>query len=308
MTGSIQDVEDLVQETYVRAWRAFEQFEGRSSIRTWLYRIATNVCLTFLGRSRRRMLPSGLVPASADPYAPPLPASSDVSWLEPVLDSLVVDNSTDPAVVIAARQSVRLALVAAAQTLPPRQRAAFFLCDVLDQSTQEAAETLDISVPALKSLLQRARARLDTETVFDEQLAQPTDPRARAVLDLYMTAFENSDIAVIEQLLADDAVLEMTGTTTWFAGKATCAPFIANQAIGQAGVWQMHPLEINGQLGAAAYLADEDGSYHPYGIAVLTTSASHLHRISLFADPTLLNRFELGPSRQAGENHACEAP
>ena len=220
MTGSVHEAEDLVQETYVRAWRAFDRFERRSSVRTWLYRIATNVCLTALDRRRRRPLPSGLVPPSPDPYAPAEPAPGDVPWLEPVPDRLVVDKRGDPAEVMAVRHSVRLALVAGLQVLPPRQRAAFIVCDVLGVSAADAAELLDVSIVAVKSLLQRARARLADVSLTDGDLAEPTDARARRLLDRYVAAFERSDIAAIERLLADDAVLEMTGTTTWFSGKA----------------------------------------------------------------------------------------
>jgi RNA polymerase sigma-70 factor, ECF subfamily len=248
MTGSAHEAEDLVQETYVRVWRAFDRFEGRSSVRTWLYRIATNVCLTQLNGRQRRVLPSGLVPPSSDPYAAATPASGGVVWLEPISDGLVLDQRADPAEVAAVRQSIRLALVAAAQTLSARQRAAFFLCDVLGRPGAEAADVLDVSVGALKSLLQRARARLAQQTVTDEELAEPTDEGARQVLDRYMAAFERSDMAAIEHLLANDTILEMTGTTSWFSGKATCLPFIAAQAIGQVGDWHMVPFQANGQL------------------------------------------------------------
>jgi RNA polymerase sigma-70 factor (ECF subfamily) len=296
MTGSAHDAEDLVQETYVRAWRAFDRFEGRSSVRTWLYRIATNVCLTSLNGRQRRLLPSGLGPPLSDPYAAAAAPPADVAWLEPISDGLVLDERADPAEVTAARQSVRLALVAAAQILPPRQRAAFFLCDVLARTGAEAAAVLGVSVGALKSLLQRARARLEQQTVADEELAEPTDGRAQRVLDRYMAAFERSDMAAIELLLADDAILEMTGSATWFSGKATCVPFIAAQAIGQVGDWRMVPLHANGQLGAAAYRLDADDMYHPFAIVVVATTPTHLTRISLFAEPALFSRFGLPPT------------
>jgi RNA polymerase sigma-70 factor, ECF subfamily len=299
MTGSAHDAEDLVQETYVRAWRAFDRFEGRSSVRTWLYRIATNVCLTSLNGRQRRLLPSGLGPPSSDPYASAAAAPGDVAWLEPISDGLVVERA-DPAEVAAVRQTVRLALVAAAQILAPRQRAAFFLCDVLDQPGAEAAAVLGVSVAALKSLLQRARVRLEQHTVADEQLAEPTDERVRLVLDRYIAAFEQSDMAAIERLLADDAILEMTGTTTWFSGKATCVPFIAAQAIGQAGDWRMLPLHANGQLAVAAYRLDHGDTYHPFAIVVLATNLTDLTRISLLAEPTLFNRFGLPQTISAG--------
>ena len=194
---------------------------------------------------------------------------------------------------------MRLALVAAAQILPPRQRAAFFLCDVLDQPGAEAAAVLDVSLGALKSLLQRARARLEQHTVADEELTEPTEEGARRVLERYITAFEQSDLNAIERLLADDAILEMTGTATWFSGKATCMPFIAAQAIGQAGDWRMIPLHANGQLAVAAYHHGDGDSYHPFAIVVLATTPTHLTRISLFAEPTLFSRYGLAPTRSA---------
>ena len=296
MSGSVHEAEDLVQETYMRAWRSFDRFEHRSSVRTWLYRIATNVCLTALDRRRRRPLPSGLGPPSPDPYAPAELASGDVPWLEPVPDRLVVDERGDPAEVVIARHSVRLALVAALQVLPPRQRAAVILCEVLALSAADAAELLDASVAAVKSLLQRARARLADVSVTDDSLAEPTDTGARRVVDRYLAAFEQSDVAAIERLLTDDAILEMNGTTTWFSGKATCVPFIAAQAIGQAGDWRMIPLRANGQLAAAAYQRGDDSTYHPFALVVLATTSAHITRISLFADPALFRRFDLPPT------------
>jgi RNA polymerase sigma-70 factor (ECF subfamily) len=300
MTGSVHEAEDLVQETYVRAWRAFDRFEERSSVRTWLYRIATNVCLTSLERRARRPLPSTLGPPSADPFAPTEPAPGDVPWLEPLPDGLGLDERGDPADVAVARQTLRLALVAAAQTLTPRQRAAFFLCDVLARPATEAAEVLDVSVGALKSLLQRARSRLEQVSLADDDFAEPTDAGARRVLDRYMAAFERSDPAEIERLLVDDAILEMTGTTTWFSGKATCLPFIASQAIGNAGDWRMVPLHANGQLAAAAYHLGDADTYHPFAIVVVATTATHLTRISLFAEPALFTHFELPATTTGG--------
>ena len=300
MTGSVHEAEDLVQETYVRAWRAFDGFEQRSSVRTWLHRIATNVCLTALARRRRRPLPSGLGPPSPDPYAPPEPAPGDVGWVEPLPDRLAVDERGDPAEVVAVRQSVRLALVAGLQALPPRQRAALILRDVLALPATEAAELLDVSVAALKSLLQRARGRLADVSLTDDGLTEPTDIGARRVLDRYLTAFEQSDMAAIERLLADDAVLEMTGTTTWFSGKSTCVPFLAAQAIGRPGDWRMLPLLANGQLAAAAYHRGDEGAYHPFAVVVLATTSAHIARISLFADPALFPCFDLPPTLPAG--------
>jgi RNA polymerase sigma-70 factor, ECF subfamily len=293
MTGSVHDAEDLVQETYVRAWRAFDRFEQRSSVRTWMYRIATNACLTAIERRRRRPLPSALGAPSNDPYATPGPADPDGRWLEPVPDHLVIDERGDPADVAAARQSVRLALVAALQLLPARQRGALILCEVLAWPAADAAALLQVSTPAVKSLLQRARARLAAASPTDDGLTEPTDAGARRVLDAYMDAFERSDIGAMERLLADDAVLEMTGTRTWFAGKATCLPFIATQAIGAAGEWRLLPIRANGQLGAAAYRLGDDGRHRAFAIVVLATTSSALRRITLFGGEASFHAFDL---------------
>jgi RNA polymerase sigma-70 factor, ECF subfamily len=293
MTGSVQEAEDIVQDTYLRAWQAFGRFEGRSSVRTWLYRIATNACLTELQRRSRRPLPSGLGPPSPDPMAPSRPEPAGVRWLEPAPDHLVIDETGDPADVVAARESVRLALVAALQILPPRQRAALILCDVLSLTPAGAAEVLDLSVAALKSLLQRARARLARVPLSDRDLAEPTDKGARRVLDRYMAAFAQSDMTALERLLAEDAALEMTGTTTWFSGKATCVPYLSAFAIGSPGDWKMAEIRANGQLGAAAYHRGDDGGYHPFAVIVLATTATRIKRISLFTDPALFTRFDL---------------
>ena len=214
-------------------------------------------------------------------------------WLEPAPDHMLIAEAGDPADIVTARASVRLALVAAMQVLPPRQRAAFILCDVLSLTPAGAAEVLDVSVAAVKSLLQRARARLAQVRLSDEDLAEPSDPGARRVLDRYMAAFAQSDMAALERLLAEDAALEMTGTTTWFSGRATCVPYLSAFAIGSPGDWKMAGLHANGQLGAAAYRRGEDGSYHPFAIVVLATTATHLTRISLFADPALFTHFDL---------------
>ena len=258
-----------------------------------MYRIATNTCLSALQRSRRRPLPSGLGPPSNDPHGVPAPPPAGVLWLDPVPDRLVVDERADPAEVVAARHSVRLALVAALQLLPARQRAALIFCEVLDLPAAEAARILGISVAAVKSLLQRARARIDQAALTDADIAEPTDEGAGRVLDQYIDAFRRSDPAAIERLLADNAVLEMTGTSTWFSGKATCAPYIAGQAIGHPGDWAAVPLRANGQLAAAAYHRGPDKAYHAFAIVVLATTRTHLSRITLFSDPGLFGRFEV---------------
>ncbi|HEY6479872.1 MAG TPA: RNA polymerase subunit sigma-70, partial [Streptosporangiaceae bacterium] len=191
MLGSIQDAEDLVQETYLRAWRSYGEFEGRSSVRTWLYQIATNRCLTELARRSRRALPSGLYDPEPDPDVYPEEAGPEASWLQPVPDAMVASASADPAVIVAAREGLRLALIASLQFLPPRQRAVLVLRDVLDFPATDVAVILGTTTASVKSALQRGRARLRELAPAVGQLTEPTAPRARALLDRYIAAFEN---------------------------------------------------------------------------------------------------------------------
>ncbi|MBB3733930.1 RNA polymerase subunit sigma-70 [Nonomuraea dietziae] len=202
MLGSLDDAEDLVQETYLRAWRAFERFEGRSSVRNWLYRIATNACLTALDHASRKVLPSGLMDPGDDPYSPPPSADADVPWIQPMPDALVEPESQDPAAIVTARESVRLALIASLQYLPARQRAVLILREVLAFPAAEVAQMLGTSVPAVKSLLQRARAALEEAAPSTDHVLEPSDPQARVLLERYMEAFEKSDAAALQKILA----------------------------------------------------------------------------------------------------------
>jgi RNA polymerase sigma-70 factor (ECF subfamily) len=279
MVGSVHDAEDLVQETFLRAWRAQDGFEGRASTRSWLYRIATNVCLTAVEKRGQRFLPSGLGPPGTDPLAP-VELAPDVDWVQPIPDALV--SVDDPAEAAVRKDGLRLALIASLQFLPPRQRAVLLLRDVLAFRAAEVADVLDMSVAAVKSALQRARATVST--LSPEQVGPA---RARAVLDAYVTAFENSDAAALERLLTDDAVLEMTGVRTWFAGKATCMPHLVAQALGSPGDWRMTPVPANSQPAVVAYLHGE-----PYAVAVLTVAGARLGRIAVFADPAVVARFQ----------------
>jgi RNA polymerase sigma-70 factor, ECF subfamily len=291
MLGSVQDAEDLVQETYLRAWRSYGQFEGRSSVRTWLYQIATNRCLTELGKRGRRMLPSGMYHPEPDPGSYPEEAGTEVSWLQPLPDAMVTPDSADPAAIVAAREGLRLALIASLQYLPPRQRAALILRDVLAFPAADVAVMLGTTTASVKSALQRARARLEEVAPAADQIAEPTGPRARALLDQYIAAFENADAAALEQLLTEDAVIEATPLRTWFAGRKTCMPFLRSRLLGSPGHWRMLATSANGQPAAAAYTRDADGNYQPYGICVLTVTGSGIRRISSFGDPSLVAVF-----------------
>ncbi len=292
MLGSIHDAEDVVQETYLRAWRSYGGFEGRSSVRTWLYQIATNRCLTELARhDRRHVLPSGLGNPESDPGVRVEEGGSEVNWLEPVPDSMVISESADPAAVVRAREGLRLALVASLQHLPPRQRAVLVLRDVLGYPAIDVANMLGTTTSAVKSALQRARGRLGELALAEDSILEPTAPAAREILDRYMAAFENADAAALERLLTEDVVLEATPLRNWFAGRATCVPFLRDQLLGAAGDWRMRATSANGQPAAAVYRRDEHGNYQPYGICVLTVTASGIRRISSFGDPGLLTVF-----------------
>jgi RNA polymerase sigma-70 factor (ECF subfamily) len=300
MLGSLADAEDAVQETYVRAWRSFGSFEARSSERTWLYRIATNTCLTARAHHSRRVLPSGLGAPSDDPSAPPNSADPTVTWLQPIPDALVSPDADDPATIAATRDSVRLALIASLQELPSRQRAVLILRDVLAWPAAEAAELLGMSVAAVKSALQRARARLAQVAPAADDVPELTEPEHRELLNRYIAAFQNADAAALEQLLRNDATLEAPPLRTWYAGIKFCLPYMATHVLGSPGHWRMLPTRANGQPAVAAYTRGSDGSYLPYGIVVLTVTGGAISRITAFGDPELVTAFGFPAAPTAG--------
>ena len=289
MLGSVDDAEDVVQETYLRAWRSYGRFEGRSSLRTWLYQIATNACLTAREHRARRALPSGLGGPGED-----RDAGAELAWLQPMPDALVTSESDDPAVIAATRDSLRLALIASFQYLPPRQRAVLLLRDVLAFPAGDVARMLGTSTVAVKSALQRARARLSDVAPAERQIAEPAEPAARALLDQYIAAFETADAAALERLLRRDAMLELPPSSVWFAGGEAIATAVAG--LGYPGEWRMVPTWANGQPAAAAYRRSADGAYRAYGIVVLTVSPTGIARIVVFGDPGLFGRFGLPPT------------
>ena len=297
MLGAADEAEDLVQETYLRAWRAYGTFEGRSSLRVWLYRIATNACLTALEQRGRRALPSGIADPAGDADAPAGPQEPDVAWLQPMPDALVAPESQDPATIVAARESLRLALIASLQYLPARQRAVLLLREVLGFPAAEVATMLGMSVAAIKSMLQRARARLEEVTPTREGIVEPTDPHARRLLGQYIAGFENADTAALEAALRTDAAIEMVGTRTWFSGRATCLRYLGH-VIGSPGDWLMIPTLANGQPAAVAYYRGSDGTHHAFGLGLLTVTPAGIARITVFGGgPGLAARFGL-PSTQ----------
>ncbi|WP_290056638.1 RNA polymerase subunit sigma-70 [Amycolatopsis solani] len=290
MTGSYQDAEDVVQETYLRAARGVGAFEGRSSLKTWLYRIATNACLTELKHHSRRVLPAGLGAPSSDPDVRVFGAGS-FAWLEPLPDAVL----GDPGEVVVRRESVRLALIAALQHLPARQRAAFLLREVLSWSAAEIAETLGVSVPAVKSLLQRARQRLDE---LDLDAAPPDSALERALLDRYVAAFEAQDTAAIRTVIHDDFSLEAVPHPVWFKGLSVCLPFLERYAFRADKGIRLRPTRANGQPAAGSYRPDAGGVLRAEALWVFTVRGERLSRAVKFPGPEFVTAAGL-PARLA---------
>jgi RNA polymerase sigma-70 factor (ECF subfamily) len=293
MLGSVHDAEDQVQETYLRAWRAYEGFEGRSSLRTWLHRIATRTCLTALESRGRRPLPTGLGEPSADPYDT-LVERSDVPWLEPIPDAMAGAEHADPAAIVASRESIRLALIAALQHLPPRHRAVLILRDVLKWRAAEVAEALDTTTTAVNSILQRARARLDEVAPPQDDLAEPTSPEQRELLARYVRAFEEYDVAAIVRLLTADAVWEMPPYTGWYQGREDIGRLIGTQCPADGpGAMRLVPTWANGQPAFAVYMRGADGAHHAFALQVVTLTPAGVAHVGMFFDLRLFTTFGL---------------
>jgi RNA polymerase sigma-70 factor, ECF subfamily len=279
MLGSWHEAEDAVQETYLRGWRAWDGFEERSSVRTWLHRIATNVCLNAARDRGRRALPSGIGAPATDGVNGQPDVLAPQAWIEPFPGD---------------RADLRLALIAAMQTLPPAQRAVLLLRDVLAFPTAEVAEMMDMSVAAVKSSLQRARAQLAEIDSSPDDVVEPSSPQARRLLDAYVTAFETADIDALTTVLRADATLELPPNRAWFAGLADCSRVFA-AAVGRPGDWRMDRMILNGQPGVAAYLHKQ-----PFGIAVLDVRQDGIAGVAVFGDPALVRRITSSASSQGG--------
>ena len=293
MLGSFDDAEDQVQETLIRAWKSYGDFEGRSSLRTWLYRIATNSCLRALENRARRPLPSGLGGPGTDPDRPLGRAKDEIAWLQPFPDSMLGTGLADPASVVTSRASMRLALIAALQYLPPRQRAVLILRDVLGWHAAEVANLLETSTAAANSALQRARAQLASHAPAEDEIQEPKDPAIRTLLDKFASAFEAADVSSLASLLREDAVLEMPPLPTWFRGRGPVTRFLSRVVLTEPGRFRMVPVAANGQPAFAAYQLGRDGQFHAHAIQVLSTSDGFITRIISFNDSKLVPAFGL---------------
>jgi RNA polymerase sigma-70 factor (ECF subfamily) len=294
MLGSPFDAEDAVQDTMVRAWRSIDRFEGRSSLRSWLYRIATNVCFDMLDGRQRRAMPMDLGPArSADTVlAPPLPQTA---WLEPVPDARVVPGDGDPAAITELRDTVRLAFVAALQHLPPRQRAVLILREVLQWKAAEVAELLETSVASVNSALQRARATLAENEVGEDTRPDPLDAEQQELLARYVDAFERYDLDALTALLREDAKWSMPPFELWLQTHEDIRKWCLGPGIGCRGS-KLVPTVANGAPAFGQYKPGPEGGHVPWSLQVLDMAEGRIRGITFFLDtPALFPLFGLPP-------------
>jgi RNA polymerase sigma-70 factor, ECF subfamily len=281
MLGSAFEAEDAVQETFIRAWKGYDAFEGRSSLRSWLYRIATNVCLDMLGGKERRARPMDLGPArSADaPIGERLP---EATWILPIPDERVVPEAADPAEVAEYRESIKLAFVAALQHLPPKQRAVLVLCEVLKWKASDVAELLETSVASVNSALQRARATLssvDADTVGPAAM----DDEQRRLLERYVDAFERYDMNSLTSLLREDATWNMPPHEMWLQTHDDIRAWCLGPGIGCRGS-RLIPVAANGSPAFGQYKPSPDGGLEPWSLQVLEISDGRISGITFFLD------------------------
>ncbi len=282
MLGSSFEAEDAAQTTLVRAWQAYDRFEGRSALRTWLYRIATNVCFDMLRGKERRYRPMDLGPAS--PHHTSLkPGLPEATWITPIPEAGVVDLDGDPADVAVARDSIRLAFIAALQYLPPRQRAALILREVLRWSAAEVADLLDTTVASVNSALQRARATLAAASVSESDVLDPLDPAQADLLERYIAAFEAYDIEALLSLLHEDATQSMPPYDLWLQGHEDIAGWLTGHGIGCRGS-RLVPAAANGSPAFGQYRPDPDGGHSPWALVVLEISDGKIAAMNSFLD------------------------
>ena len=287
MLGSAFEAEDAVQETMVRAWRSFDRFEGRSAVRSWLYRIATNVCLDMLGGSQRRARPMDLAePKTAEgPLGSVMP---EATWIQPMPGSSIMPESNDPAELAMERETIRLAFMAALQHLPPRQRAVLILREVLRWKATEVAELLDTSVVSVNSALQRARSTLGDSDLTSSDALQPEDDEQRELLARYVDAFERYDIDSLTSLLHEDATLSMPPYALWLRGHIDISGWLLGTGIGCRGS-RLVPTEANGSPAFGQYRPAASGRGHePWALQVIEVSKGKVVGINSFLDTAAL--------------------
>jgi RNA polymerase sigma-70 factor (ECF subfamily) len=282
MLGST-DAEDAVQETFIRAWRNLDRFEGRAPLRSWLYRIATNVCFDMLEGRKRRARPMDLGP-SREPVVENLSALPEATWIEPVPDQLVLPEEGDPAEVTVARETIRLAYVAALQHLPARQRAVLILCEVLRWQASEVAELLDTSVASVNSALQRARATLETAHLTEGDAFEPEDQEQRELLARYVDAFERYDMEALTSLIHEDAIQSMPPYDLWLTGRDDIFTWWYGPGIGCRGSRVIPVVSANGSPAFGQYKPSPDGGYEPWALQVVEVKDGKIVELTFFLD------------------------
>ena len=280
MLGSSHDAEDAVQETMVRAWRNIEKFEGRSSLRSWLYRIATNVCLTMLESRGRRARPMDFGSAGTPEVSSLGERQGEATWLQPVPDAMVVPAESDPAELAVARETIRLAFVAALQHLPPRQRAVLILREVLHWQASEVADLLDTTVASVNSALQRARATLSDANVHDS--TPKLEDADRELLERYVEAFERYDIEALTALIHEDASQSMPPYDLWLTGREDIFEWWFGPGIGCKGSRVIPTIAANGSPTFGQYKPSEDGGYDPWALQVVEVSGGKIAELTFF--------------------------
>ncbi|MGH3004256.1 MAG: sigma-70 family RNA polymerase sigma factor [Gaiellaceae bacterium] len=294
MLGSPFEAEDAVQETMIRAWRGYDRFEGRAALRSWLYRIATNVSLDMLNGRQRRARPMDLGPAQA-PIVSNLHTLPEVTWLQPIPDALVAPPEDDPAEVAARRETIRLAFVAALQFLPPRQRAVLILCEVLRWQASEVAELLETTTASVNSALQRARSTIGSSEV-DSGAVSELDESDRALLDRYVEAFEQYDVEALTSLIREDATQSMPPYDLWLRGRDDIFTWWFGPGIGCRGSRVLPTSPANGSPAFGQYKPGPDGGYEPWALQVLELSGGEIVELTFFLDTeTLFPLFGLPP-------------
>jgi RNA polymerase sigma-70 factor (ECF subfamily) len=290
MLGSSFEAEDAVQEALVRAWKSFDRFEGRSSVRSWLYRIATNVCFDMLNGRQRRARPVDLSPSST--IEAPLVARPENTWIEPIPDDAVMPATEDPAELAVARETIRLAFVAALQHLPARQRAVLILREVLRWQASEVAELLGTTVVSVNSALQRARATLASADLGDETSSDPDDDEQRALLERYVDAFERYDIESLVTLLRDDAAFSMPPFDLWLEGREQAMGWMLGPGAACRGSLLV-PVRANGCAAFGQWKPAPGGGYGPWSLTVVETSGPEITAQTFFLDTKLFALFDL---------------
>jgi RNA polymerase sigma-70 factor (ECF subfamily) len=292
MLGSLLDAEDLVQETLLRAWRRLT-YQGRSSFRAWLYRVATNACLNALEVRRRRSLPQ-LSVAESSPSDGIKTGTAELLWLEPFPGSLATSDATSPEGHYDALESVSLAFLTVLQLLTPRQRAALILRDVLDWPANDAAEITGMSVSALNSALHRARRTMAQR--YQRETLVPADPATQQLLERYVSAWQLADIDQLTRLLRDDVVFAMPPSPSWYGGLAAVRAFLIAAVFANPTTvrWRLHATAANGRPAFGVYCASSvEGPYEPFGIQTVLVAKGTVMEITTFTQPALFPRFGL---------------